>query len=112
MFLASAQVTLHGILRAAGDGGYLVDALVFHIEEGEADALHLLELPKGTVEVHLLSHIALLDGQLRLAVGGGEVFGLLAAAKIVIKNIICNTVEPSGETGEVAERGQTGVGLE
>ena len=105
-------MAFYGSRRASGDACYLFDAQVFHIEERDTGAFHFFQRGKCAVDVHLFPYVVLRGAPLGVHFAVVYAVCFFPVAKIVIKDVICNTVEPSGEAGQVLERGYMGVCLD
>ncbi len=106
------QVALYRPGGHACDVRYAVDAEIILVEEGDARPFGFLERGEGAVDVHLAADVGLLRAGLRVHADGVQRVRLVPAAKIVIKNVICNTIEPGAEVGQPVEGCQRSVCLE
>ena len=105
-------MAFYGSRRASGNACYLVYALVLQVEEGDAGSLDVSQRGQCAVQVRVQARVRLAHAALGVYPRRVQVVCLLPAAKIVIILIVRNAVEPGGETGQVLEGSQAGVGTD
>ena len=79
---------------AAGNACNLFNALIFHIKKSDAGSFHIFQHTQRAVDIHALTYVVLLRTALSVYLTCLQAVRLFTGTKIVIKNIIGNTVEP------------------